>query len=107
MKSKTDDIQEREDDACGMTLFFDNDVDIGSKNSAKRGRRRIRQGVTRGTAPYRRLDPHRGETTAAAGKRGEERGEGKRARAGRDGRDRGEERQFRKKLNEIRNDENR
>jgi hypothetical protein len=37
MKSKTDDIQEREDDACGMTLFFDNDVDIGSKNSAKRG----------------------------------------------------------------------
>lgn len=37
MKSKTDDIQEREDDACGMTLFFDNHVDIGSKNSAKRG----------------------------------------------------------------------
>lgn len=37
MKSKMDDIQEREDDACGMTLFLDNDVDIGSKNSAKCG----------------------------------------------------------------------
>lgn len=37
MKSKMDDIQEREDDACGMTLFLDNDVDISSKNSAKCG----------------------------------------------------------------------
>lgn len=37
MKSKTDEIQEREDDACGTRLFFDNVEDIGSKNSVKRG----------------------------------------------------------------------
>lgn len=37
MKLKMDDTQELEDDACGMTLFFDNDVDISSKNSVKRG----------------------------------------------------------------------
>lgn len=35
MKSKMDDIQERKDDSWGMTQFFDNYVDIGSKNSAK------------------------------------------------------------------------
>lgn len=49
MKSKTDDIQEREDDACGMTLFFDNDVDIGSKNSAKRGQKSHSSRCHRGT----------------------------------------------------------
>lgn len=37
MKLKMDDIQEREADACGMTLLFDNDVDISSKNSGKCG----------------------------------------------------------------------
>ena len=52
MKLRMDDIQEREDDACSMTGFFDNDVDISSKNSAKCGQshRKTILSTTRKTA---------------------------------------------------------
>lgn len=52
MNLRIDDIQEREDDACGMTGFFDNDADISSKNSAKCGQlhRKTILSTTRKTA---------------------------------------------------------